>query len=84
MNYVLVYHPKVVKEDLADMDEKTKMRIRTFIGIKLTMAPELFGAPLRTSLKGERKACVGGYRIIYRIQKGTLLVIAIKHYSAMR
>jgi mRNA interferase RelE/StbE len=41
--------------------------------------PVSFGKPLRYSLKGYRRLRVSDYRIVYRIEGATVVVIAIKH-----
>lgn len=84
MNYTLAYHPNVRKQDLVGLDERIKMKIRTFLTIKLIMAPELFSTPLKVSLRGHRKALVGNYRILFRVQKSVISILAIQLYSAMR
>lgn len=84
MNYIFVYHPLVQKRDLANLDEITKTHIRSFIWIKLAMAPELYSFPLRISLQGHRKARVGDHILLFRIEKRAVLILAIVPYSAIR
>ena len=83
MNYIFAYHP-FVKTDLAPLSEGLKSRIRSLMYIKLARSPELFGVPLRTSLRGYRVARVTSHRIVYRIQKSTIFIVAIKHYLDIR
>ena len=45
--------------------------------------PDVFGIPLRRSLKGHRKLRVGDYRIVFRIEKKTVLILAILHRSVV-
>jgi len=43
--------------------------------------PELYGKPLRRSLKGYRKLRVGDYRVIFRIEKHFIKIFVIQHRS---
>ena len=53
--------------------------IKTAIEERLMVDPIGFGKPLRYSLKGHRRLRVGDYRVVYRIEKKTVVIIAIKH-----
>lgn len=79
--YKVLYHPDVVRDDIPSFDETTKRRVRSAIEQKLTTAPEIFGKPLRRSLKGYRKLRVGDYRIVFRITGHAVYVLAILHRS---
>ncbi len=81
MSYVIVYHETVVKEDIMKLGTETKRQIRQAIEEKLANHPELFGKPLRQSLKGYRKLRVGDYRVIFRIEKSIVKVLIIEHRS---
>jgi len=48
---------------------------------KLAVAPEIFGKPLRYSMKGYRSLRVGDYRVIYRIAGMTVRIARIAHRS---
>lgn len=48
---------------------------------KIRIHPEIFGKPLRGSLKPYRSARVGDYRIIFRIDDSTITVVMIAHRS---
>ena len=76
ISYSAKYHP-AVKDDLSKIDKKTKNRIKKAIDDKLLTHPELFGIPLRQSLKGHRKLRVGIYRIVFSIQGRTVYITAI-------
>ena len=43
--------------------------------------PEIYGKPLRSSLKGYRNLRIGDYRIIFRIEEKAVKVFAILHRS---
>ena len=73
------YHPLVLSKDLPKIDSSNKTRIKTAIKEKLLISPELFGKPLRKTLKGNRKLRVGDYRIIFKIKIKTIVVLIISH-----
>jgi mRNA interferase RelE/StbE len=81
--YSLAYHALVVREDIPALDAVWRQRIKRAIEEKLTSSPDLFGLPLRRSLKGYRKLRVGDYRIVFRIEKKTVLIMAMLHRSTI-
>ncbi len=83
MSYEIVYHEAVVKEDIKKLSGTAKKRIRLAIENKLIKEPDLFGLPLRRSLKGYRKLRVGSYRVIFRIEKKLVKIFAIEHRSVV-
>lgn len=83
IRYVVRYHPLVVRDDVPKLDVRSRVRIKTAIEQKLATRPDLFGIPLRRSLKGHRKIRVSDYRIVYRIESNVVLVFAIMHRSVV-
>ena len=81
MKFTVVYHEKVVKEDIPKLDRPIKDRIKKAIETKLLAEPEKFGKPLRRSLKGYRKLRVGDYRVVFAIENELIKILAIKHRS---
>ncbi len=81
MIYTVTYHEAVVAEDIPKLGGTVKKQIRLAIEKKLTTHPEIFGVPLRRSLKGYRKLRVGDYRVIFRIEKETVKIFIIGHRS---
>lgn len=83
----LEYEVLVVKEDIPRLSHPAKKLIRKAIEQKLTAKPEIFGKPLRKSLKGYRSLRVGDYRVIFRIctddgaSGGVVKIFAIMHRS---
>lgn len=75
------YHETVVKEDVPKLSSDWKAKIKSAIKNKLSEHPEIFGKPLRKSLKGYRKLRVGDYRVIFRIEEKTIKIFAIQHRS---
>ncbi|HXK31790.1 MAG TPA: type II toxin-antitoxin system RelE/ParE family toxin [Candidatus Paceibacterota bacterium] len=51
------------------------------IEYKLSVQPELYGIPLRRTLKGFRKLRIGDYRVIYQIEKKTIKIVIVGHRS---
>ncbi|MBI2047662.1 MAG: type II toxin-antitoxin system RelE/ParE family toxin [Parcubacteria group bacterium] len=83
VTYSIVLHPSVVKEDIPKLDKAWRKKIRDSVHSKLTIAPELFGVPLRQTLSGLRKLRVGDYRVIYKIEKKIVQILVIKHRSVV-
>lgn len=83
MNFKILYHPRVVKNDIPRLPKTIKERIRKAIEEKLITRPDLYGKPLRRSLKGYRKLRVGDYRVIFRIEEATVKIFIIQHRSVV-
>jgi mRNA interferase RelE/StbE len=79
MSYKILYVDKVVKNDIPKISGLYKTRIKLAIENKLIIAPDLYGKPLRRSLKGYFKLRVGDYRIIFRIEKNKVKIFVIAH-----
>jgi len=77
--YNLLYHPDILKQDLPKIPRNLQAIIRRAIEDRLVKEPMLYGEPLRQSLRGHRKLRVGDYRIIYRIEKNTVIILKIGH-----
>jgi mRNA interferase RelE/StbE len=83
VEFEIKYEYAVVTDDIPSLPKVWKKRIRTSIESKLTVAPEVYGKPLRRSLKGYRKLRVGDYRVIFRIADARVLIFAIQHRSVV-
>ena len=81
--FVILYHLKVVGDDIPALSATWKERIRSAIEEKLTALPENYGKPLRQSLRGYRKLRVGDYRVVFRIERDTVYILAILHRSVV-
>jgi mRNA interferase RelE/StbE len=79
--YKIVYVDGVVSDDLPVILEPWKSEIKRAIEKKLMTRPEVYGRPLRRSLKGYRKLRVGDYRIVFRIEEKQIRVFVIQHRS---
>ena len=83
IKYTVVYHPKVIKEDIPNLNGAWKKKFHKAIEQKLSFSPSLYGKPLRNNLSGAFKLRVGDYRAIYQINKNSVFIIAIKHRSVV-
>ncbi len=77
----IVYHRLVVCDDIPKLPKEWKIKVRRAIEERLVTRPDLYGKPLRRSLKGYRKLRVGDYRAIFRIEKKTVIIFIIQHRS---
>ena len=77
MNYSIIYHPDVKKDDLPKIDARNKSMIKRAIEERLTNNPEVYGKPLRRSLKGYGKLHVGDYRMVFKISGDDIRILAI-------
>jgi len=81
VKFTITYHAKVISDDIPKLSQADRRRIKNAIEQKLTAEPEVFGVPLRKSLRGYRKLRVGNYRIIFRIEEMVIKVFLIAHRS---
>ena len=79
--FEILYHYLVIREDIPRISKLWREKIRTAIEDRLTTKPDLYGKPLRRSLKGYRKLRVGDYRIIFKINEGKVKIVIIQHRS---
>ncbi|MBI5573543.1 MAG: type II toxin-antitoxin system mRNA interferase toxin, RelE/StbE family [Elusimicrobia bacterium] len=73
----LIYHPKVLKEDIPQLTPEIAERILNAIENKLMVDPIKFGFFLHGSLHGYKKLRVGDWRIIYQVVDIEVRIIAI-------
>ena len=83
IKYVILYHPKVVHDDIPLLTKAWRDKVRIAIEEKLLNSPEIFGKPLRRTLKNYRKLRVGDYRIVFRLEKRGVIIFAIQHRSVV-
>jgi len=77
MQWKILYKESVAK-DLKRISKDVQYVIRRTIEEKLGVDPIRFGLPLRRNLKGLMKLRVGDFRVIYSIEKSTVVVYVIK------
>lgn len=80
-DYTIEYLDSVIEEDIPALPSTARTMIKKAIEERLMVDPIGFGKPLRYSLKGHRRLRVSDYRIVYRIEVETniVLISAIKH-----
>lgn len=78
-DYAVRYHPHVLKKDIPALSALDKVSIKKAIEKKLATAPQVFGMPLRHTLKAYWKLRVGDFRVIYQILDETVLIVKIGH-----
>lgn len=83
MTFEVRYHHLVLREDIPKLSKSWGTQIKQAIENKLMIKPEIFGKPLRKSLKGYRKLRVGDYRVVFRIEKNAIKIFAIQHRSVI-
>lgn len=83
IRFPIYYHPLVLQDDLSTISRIWKAKIKQAIEQKLVTSPEVYGKPLRRSLKGYRKLRVGDYRVVFRITGSHVYVMAILHRSVV-
>jgi mRNA interferase RelE/StbE len=81
--YRIEYLASVVEKDIPTLPTVWKKNIRQAIEGKLQDNPEVFGKPLRKSLRGFRSLRVGDYRVIYMIETCIILIVVIQHRSVV-
>jgi len=79
MAYTLLYHPLVTNDDIPGIPRNLQGRLARAIETRLATAPGRYGDPLRGPFQGYRKLRVGDYRVVYRIVKQEVWVLAILH-----
>ena len=73
-----IVYKKSVGKDLKRISPDNQYIIRKAIEEKLMVDPIKFGLPLRRTLKGFMKLRVGDFRIIYSIEKKSIIVLVVK------
>ncbi len=80
-NFKIFLYPQVVKNDLPSLDEAIKERIKKDINKKLLHSPEIFGKPLKRTLRGLRSMRSGDYRVVFEVRRNQIEIITICHRS---
>ena len=77
MTFELRYHPDVRDVDIPKLNEALKKRIKKAIEERLSISPHQYGEPLRKTLKGYWKLRVGDYRVVYKVERSEVWILAI-------
>jgi len=83
MKYEILYQEEVRQLDIPNLSPEWRIRIKNSIEEKLITNPEVFGKPLRRSLKGYRKLRVSDWRVVFRIEGLKVKIFAIGHRSVV-
>ncbi len=75
--YEISFHEDVLKKDVPKIGREVARYILKLIDEKLSKNPEVFGKPLRYSLKNYRTLRTGDYRVIFKIDSSKVKVLAI-------
>jgi mRNA interferase RelE/StbE len=73
----VVYHPAVASDDLPRIPRNLRRRLARAVAERLTVEPGRYGLPLRGSLRGFWKLRVGDYRVVFRVLRREVWVLAI-------
>ncbi len=77
----LLYHPRVMEEDIPRLDGSTRQRIRRTIKKKLLTEPEQFAKPLGYNRFGLWSLRIGDWRVIFAMRETELWILRIGHRS---
>jgi len=77
MKYSIIYANTIDKKWLKNQSVNILERIQKEISRKLTTKPEIYGKPLRKSLKGYRRLRIGQYRVLFKIDKEKVKIVFI-------
>ena len=77
MKYQILYAETIDFKWLKKQSPEIKKRIQKEIELKLRDRPELFGKPLRKSLKGYRRLRIGSYRVLFKIDNSFVKIVFI-------
>ena len=83
LTFTVVYQLAVTQEDTPRIAHIWREKIKSAIVEKLTAHPDVYGRPLRRSLRGYRKLRVGDYRVVFRIEAAFVKIFAIAHRSVV-
>ena len=79
IEYRVLYHPKVVKEDIPKLDPPIRKRIKGVIEQRLLTQPEEFAKPLAYTKAGLWSLRVGTWRVIFGLRADEIWILKIGH-----
>lgn len=77
--YHIRFSDRAQFEDLPKIDVFVREGIATAIEEKLTTVPDIFGKPLRHTLRLLKVLRVGDWRVVFIIEKTTVHILTIRH-----
>ena len=78
MVYRILYHEDARRE-LERLSREAQRRIMKAVEERLSRSPEMYGKPLRFSLKGLWSLRTGDYRVIYQVEDEEVIIVRIGH-----
>lgn len=78
-SYRIRFSDRAQFEDLPSIDAFVRMNIATAIEEKLGTAPEIYGKPLRHTLRLLRVLRVGDWRVVFIIEGMAVRILTIRH-----
>lgn len=82
-SYKIRYSKHVDLKRVAHIPKRWLDRVEKAISKKLKHNPDVFGKPLRKSLKGCRTLRIEDYRVVYRIENDIVEILTIDHRSVV-
>jgi mRNA interferase RelE/StbE len=76
-----ILYEKAVKKDIKKINRPDAERIRSAIEQKLCENPQNYSEHLKGELGNYWKLRVGDYRVVYKIEKDVIVILAIMHRS---
>jgi mRNA interferase RelE/StbE len=76
-----ILYEKAVKKDIKKISRPDAERIRAAIEQKLTDTPQNYSEHLRGELGNYWKLRLGNYRVVYKIEKNVIVILAVMHRS---
>jgi len=64
---------------LPKIDQKTRFRIKNAIEERLAHKPAMYAKPLQRTLKGYWKLRIGAYRVVFKFEEDTIIILGIVH-----
>lgn len=83
VEFRVVYHAAVKQEDIPRIATVWRAKIESAIEGKLVRHPDVYGKPLRRSLRGYRKLRVADFRVVFRIDGAVVKIFSIAHRSVV-
>ena len=83
MTYVIRFNKQVDWKRFAKLPVSDRRQIKVAMKQKLSTHPDLFGKPLRLSLRGHWSLRIGDYRVIYCIAGKIVEIMLIGHRSTI-
>lgn len=79
--YAILYHRKVVSEDIPALDATVRRRIKAAIEGKIAVHPERHAKPLARTTERLWSLRVGDWRVVFAMREQELWVLRIGHRS---